>query len=152
MATGELGTTSTLDSGVPSREEFAAHLEKVYERISTAVRDKDPDSFVALYAEDGALMTPDGALVKGHSALREAFVRWTEAGWVGQRAELVELVLADGLVSEEGRSEGTFSIDGETTVARNNYLATHVRSEDGHWVMHRDIWNTVPDVPTSGSY
>ncbi|HEY0228353.1 MAG TPA: nuclear transport factor 2 family protein [Mycobacterium sp.] len=131
---------------------FTAHLASLYDKIATAVRNRDGDSFAELYAPDAALMTPDGAVIQGTESIRDAFFRLIDAGWVGQRAELVGLVLSDGLVVEEGRSQGTFEVGGATSVLRNNYLATHIRTADGEWLMHRDIWNAIPDVPSAGMY
>nr|WP_223204939.1 nuclear transport factor 2 family protein [Gordonia jinghuaiqii] len=127
-------------------------MTRVYDAINTAVHNRDGAAFADLYTPNGSLMTPDGAIIAGTDALRDAFERWTEAGWVDQHAELVELTIDDRIVVEEGRSVGTFRVDGAETVARNNYIVVHVRSDDGRWLMLRDIWNTVSEDTPTGSY
>lgn len=143
---------TTVIGGKVSAKEFASYLAGVYDKITTAVRKRDVDSLAALYAPDAALMTPDGAFIAGTDSIKDAFLRFIDAGWIDQQAELVGLVLADGLVVEEGRSQGTFRADGATSTLRNNYIATHIRTADGGWVMHRDIWNSVSDTPPAGKY
>lgn len=144
--------TAPESTALVSAEEFAAYVGTVYEAIAVAVRNKDAEAFAALYTPDGSLMTPDGAIIKGAAALRDAFTRWTDGGWVDQHAELVDLTIADTVVVEEGRSVGTFRVDGVETTARNNYIVVHVRGRDGKWLMHNDIWNTVTDDSATGNY
>jgi uncharacterized protein (TIGR02246 family) len=135
-----------------TRDEFVAYVHSVYAAIARAVEQKDADGFVQLYTPDAALMTPDGSIISGRDAIRDAFVRFTAAGWVKQEAELVELIMGEDLVVGQERTQGTFLVDGEKTVARNNCLIVYTRQGDGRWLMHRDIWNTISDTAGSGNY
>lgn len=135
-----------------THDEFVDYVHSVYASIARAVEEKDADGFVQLYTTDAALMTPDGSIIAGRDAIRDAFVRFTAAGWVKQEAELVELIMSEDVVVGQERTRGTFLVDGETTVARNNCLIVYTRQGDGRWLMHRDIWNTVSETAGSGSY
>ncbi|HTF51240.1 MAG TPA: SgcJ/EcaC family oxidoreductase [Pseudonocardia sp.] len=135
-----------------TRDEFVAYVHSVYAAIARAVEQKDADGFVQLYTPDAALMTPDGSIISGRDAIRDAFVRFTAAGWVKQEAELVELSVGEDLAVGQERTQGTFLVDGEKTVARNNCLIVYTRQGDGRWLMHRDIWNTISDTAGSGNY
>lgn len=137
---------------MPTQDEFADHVRSVYAEIARTVEERDADGFVELYTPDAALMTPDGSIIAGRDNIRDAFVRFTAAGWVKQEAELVELIMSEDVVVGQERTQGTFLVDGEPTVARNNCLIVYTRQVDGRWLMHRDIWNTITETAGSGSY
>lgn len=135
-----------------THDEFVRYVHSVYAAIARAVEQKDASGFVGLYTPDAALMTPDGSIISGRDDIREAFVRFTTAGWVKQEAELVELIMSEDVVVGQERTRGTFLVDGQTVVARNNCLIVYTRQQDGRWLMHRDIWNTISDTAGSGAY
>jgi uncharacterized protein (TIGR02246 family) len=137
---------------VPTHDEFVTYVHSVYAAIARAVEERDADGFVELYTPDAALLTPDGSIIAGREAIRDAFVRFTAAGWVKQEAELVELIIGEDVVVGQERTRGTFLVDGEKTAASNNCLIVYTRQADGRWLMHRDIWNTISDAAGAGSY
>lgn len=126
-------------------------VEDAFAAIARAVDERDTDAFADLYTVDGVLMTPDGAVIQGREAIKDAIGRFMEAGLVKQEAWLTGLVVADGLIVEQSRTRGTVRSGNRTTSAENNCIVTHVL-EDGVWRMHQDIWNTTTGSATDGSY
>ncbi len=126
-------------------------VEEAFAGIARAVDERDTEAFAALYTVDGILMTPDGALIRGRSAIKDAIRRFLEAGLVKQEAWLTGLVVADGLIVEQSRTRGTIRSGNRTASAENNCIVTHVL-DNGVWRMHQDIWNTTTGSVTEGSY
>ncbi|BBY64917.1 YybH family protein [Mycolicibacterium helvum] len=129
----------------------ARHIvENAFAAIANAVETRDADAFAQLYTADGVLMTPDGALIQGRAAIKDAIGRFLEAGLIKQEAWLSGLVVADGLIVEQSRTRGTIRTADGTTQAENNCIVTHVL-EGEVWRMHQDIWNTTGSA-VQGSY
>jgi uncharacterized protein (TIGR02246 family) len=126
-------------------------VEDAFAAIARAVDERDTDAFADLYTVDGVLMTPDGALIQGRDAIKDAIGRFMEAGLVKQEAWLTGLVVADGLIVEQSRTRGTVRSGNRTTSSENNCIVTHVL-DDGVWRMHQDIWNATTGSATDGSY
>lgn len=126
-------------------------VEDAFAAIARAVAERDTEAFADLYTLDGVLMTPDGALIQGRPAIKDAIGRFLEAGLVKQEAWLTGLVVADGLIVEQSRTRGTIRSGTRMTSAENNCVVTHVL-DNGTWRMHQDIWNTTTGSVTEGSY
>lgn len=125
-----------------------AQMVEVQEAIVRAIETKDATSFAELYAEDGALLPPDGSVITGRGAIRDGFAAMLDAGFAKQTVVNVRLVVDADSAIEEGQAIAEFHKDGEVDVQRCNYLIVHRRQRDGSWRMERDMWTAIPaDAP-----
>jgi ketosteroid isomerase-like protein len=111
-------------------------LAQVHAAVRTAIADRDPQAFSALYDTSAVLLPPDGRVVRGTGGAAEEFGQWLAAGLTRQTLENVELTVADTLALEEGIAVGEFGDD----IVRSNYIVVHARTADGEWRMVRDMW------------
>ncbi|OAP25488.1 MULTISPECIES: SgcJ/EcaC family oxidoreductase [Amycolatopsis] len=130
-----------------SREELA----EVHAAVVRSIDQRDAALFASLYTADGALLLPDGAVVRGRAAIEQAFTGWLDAGFVRQEVEVVELRCDGRLAVEEGRAAGTFRTAAGDSVRRSNYLIVHRLDADGAWRMHRDVWTAAGDSRGTGT-
>ncbi len=49
------------------------HQHEVADRYFAAMRAQDVDALLAIFAEDGVLVWPDGRSINGHAAIRETY-------------------------------------------------------------------------------
>nr|CCN27360.1 hypothetical protein [Rhodococcus sp. TMP1] len=125
-------------------------LAAVHDQVVAAIANRDPVTFAALYTDDGALLLPTGRVVTGRSAIQEEFASWLAQGFVRQTVELVTLSTDENFSIEEGQAIGEFETPDGRTESKSHYLIVHKRQPDGTWLMHRDIWTTIPDMETPG--
>lgn len=122
-----------------------AQMVEVQEAIVRAIETRDADSFSELYAPDGALLPPDGSVVRGREAIRDTFAAMLEAGFSKQTVVGPVLTIDRDTAIEEGQAIAEIHAEGEVTIARCNYLIVHRRQPDGGWLMDRDMWTAIPD-------
>lgn len=128
-------------------------LTAFHDALAHAVKTRDLDGFAALYTHDCVLLPPDGSVLRGRDIIAQNFGRWVDAGFVDQTVEeVIDLKVGEFVAVEEAISRGTFLVDGEKVVKRNNYVVSFVKGADGAWLMDKDIWTTIPDEPTDASY
>jgi uncharacterized protein (TIGR02246 family) len=121
-----------------------AAIEAVNARFSEAFGKGDVEAVAALYTEDGTLLPPGAAPVKGRAAI---------AGfWKGARASGVKGVM---LMTDSVEVSGDLAYEtgtaqlmiqprrGKATIGHAKYLVVW-KKEAGEWRLHRDIWNDGP--------
>lgn len=128
----------------------AEELAEVHATVVRSVDTKDADLFASLYTEDGVLMLPDGSIIEGRAAIKEAFEAWLKAGFVRQEVQLIDLYSEGTIAVEEGRAAGTFQTNDGYKVNRSNYVIVHRLGPDGRWLMHHDIWTAVGEGSGAG--
>ncbi len=97
------------------------------------------------YDEDAALLPPDAARVDGRVGIARFWKGAIDGG-------LNDLTVRPSKVDSRGNiayDVGTFSFqvrgaDGQGATASGKYVAIWTRGKDGHWRIHRDIWNMNP--------
>lgn len=119
----------------PARADDAREaIESANASFAAAFERGDFAAVAALYTEDGALIPPEGAIVRGRPAI--------EAFWKGSGADTVELVTSEvessgDLAYEVGTARLGSAEHGSTEV---QYVVVWKRV-NGAWRLHRDIWN-----------
>jgi ketosteroid isomerase-like protein len=126
-----------------------AHAEPVREAIDAgnaafvaAFDARDATALAALYSGDARVVAPAAPPVSGRAAIAEF---WAGAMQDVKKVQLETLALesAGDLALEDGVVRLTAN-DGSESAAR--YLVVWKRI-DGHWHLHRDIWNGGPPAP-----
>jgi uncharacterized protein (TIGR02246 family) len=110
--------------------------------FGSAVARKDYARLAALYTETAKVLPPDGAIVTGRSAIEEFWRSAASAlGLTDATLRTVDLEVSGDVACEVG--EALLNLAGGQT-AMVKYLVVWMRGSDGHWRLHRDIWNNMP--------
>ncbi len=105
----------------------------------------DAAAVAALYTDDGAVLPPNAAVLRGRAAI-EAF--WQAVMNMGVKAVRLSSVEVDdhgGTAIEVGNY--TLSGEGDQQLDAGKYVVVW-KHDQGVWWLHRDIWNT--SLPASG--
>ena len=97
-------------------DEVRQVIDGANRKFSAAAASKDYAGMAALYTEDAKVLPPDAPIVSGRKAIEEF---WRTA------ANALGLKLSSGQ-------------------AKVKYLLVWLRSREGQWHAHRDIWNNMP--------
>jgi uncharacterized protein (TIGR02246 family) len=109
--------------------------------FAAALGRRDASAAAALYADDGALLTPAADLIRGRTDI-EAF--WREGiafGLSGIELEATDVTVIGAVAIEIGRY--ALRLDGATD--RGKYLVLHRRDGDGAWRRAVEVYNPQGD-------
>jgi uncharacterized protein (TIGR02246 family) len=116
----------------------------VEERFMAAYNRGDARGLAALYTPDGEIMPPNTEAVTGHPALENLFKGFWDAGDTVIKLETVEAEGSGDIAYEVGN----YTLSG--TAGKINDQGKYIvvwRKVDGHWKLHRDIFNS--NVPST---
>ena len=120
-----------------------AHLSA---HLLAAVNRSDVEGVIAAWAEDGVMMPPDVAAVRGRPAIEAYFRRlFSNARFRFMFTRTEVLVLGD-VASECVTYTAQVWADGASDPMRDAGKGLHIfrRLPTGEWVLAVDIWNSVP--------
>jgi uncharacterized protein (TIGR02246 family) len=109
-----------------------------------AYNEGDAPGLAALYTPDGQIMPPNAEAVAGHPALEKLFKSFWDEGLTVINLETVETEGSGDIAYEVGK----YTLSG--TAAEPNDHGKYIvvwRKVDGHWKLHRDIFNS--NVPST---
>ena len=125
----------------------AADVAELRLRLQAAENGGNPDSMVALMAEDIVMMPPNGAAIVGRAAANEM-----ARGFLGAYNAAVEYTSVEVMVSgdwafDRGTYKSTLTpkAGGAADSEVGKYVWVSHRGADGTWKFARVIWN--PDAP-----
>ena len=103
----------------------------------------DPNSIVALYAEDAVVNPPGAPAAHGHAAVTELFVKDIAASAAAGITLHAGPASDAGVSGDLGWEWGTFTVMDKSgaTVDVGKYVSVFAR-KDGKWFIIRDIWNS----------
>jgi uncharacterized protein (TIGR02246 family) len=125
----------------PQTAQESPELAAKAEAWEAALNAGDVEAIVALYADDGRLLPPNGEMAQGGAAVRTIFGEMVAAGVKGE-LETIEAMVAGDM----GYRVGTYQLtapDG-AVVDQGKYIETWTMV-DGEWKISNDIWNS--DMP-----
>ena len=116
-------------------------VEEGNRKFGAAAGRKDYAGLAALYTDNAKLLPPDAPLVSGRKAIEE-FWRAAAAslGLISVALKTQDLEVSGDIACETGEADLTLS----SGPAKVKYLVVWRRGGDGHWLLHRDIWNAMP--------
>jgi ketosteroid isomerase-like protein len=144
-------SSSSPDLGATQDATLQAGVDSAANRLLAALRSDNPDSLVALLADDVVIMPPNEPVLKGKAAVRT----WYEK-LVGQmRTSSLsitdrEVLIGGDYATEVAGFEWTLVpvAGGKPLVDRGSYMQVWQRPPDGRWLFSREVWNSsVPPAP-----
>ncbi|HUF08740.1 MAG TPA: nuclear transport factor 2 family protein [Rhodothermales bacterium] len=117
-------------------EQDAAAIRSITDVHLQAVREHDPEAFLATCTDDIVFLPPDHAAVEGRRACRDYLEGFPTPSTFAAKFDDIEG--GNDLAFSRGRATAEFD-DGTTTF---RWLAIFRKQPDGSWKMVRDIWNT----------
>lgn len=119
-------------------------LNRVRELLVAAVNGSDAEAASQLWADDGLMMPPNQATLRGRAAIRAHFARIFSQRVFEYTLTSCELQLAgDMAVERVAYHVITRSIaDGGVTEDTGKGLHVYRRDHDGRWQLSADIWNS----------
>lgn len=142
-------------SAAPSAQDrvaLQAGLDSAANRLLTALRNDNPDSLLALMADDLLLMPPNEPVLKGKVAVRT----WYEHLLTQLRTN--SLIVTDREVRVDGdlaTEVATFEwalapVAGGSPVSdRGHYIQVWRHEPDGRWLLSREMWNSTIPIPAA---
>lgn len=138
---------------IPNATGLRAGVDNAADRLLTALRANDADSFMVLLADDVVLMPPNEPTLKGKAAVRAWYDRFLTQLRTSQLTITDREVLAGG---EWATELATFEwvlapVGGGAVITdRGSYVQVWHHEPDGRWLFAREIWNSTTQ-PVSGS-
>lgn len=109
--------------------------------FGAAAARKDYAGMAAFYTEDAKVLPPDSPIVSGRKAIEEFWRSAANAlGLTDITLKTVDLEVAGDIAYEIGEADLKLG----SGQAKAKYLVVWLRSRDGQWRLHRDIWNSMP--------
>jgi ketosteroid isomerase-like protein len=135
-------------------------ISDLHERDAEASRDDDFATLRSLVSEDAVLMPPGQDWVRGSEALDENYARMAEAMRDVEVTEysldFQEVLILGDYAFEWGTIRGAMRPRGSepsTPPEPSSYKVLRVlkKDPDGHWRVHRAMWNASPPEPGSAA-
>jgi len=125
----------------------AAELGQMNRDFAAALNAKDARTAAALYTEDGMLIPPDEAIVRGRAAIEAYWQGAIDDGGIRDvSVETIDAKSSGSLGYETGRFTLTVNgPDGEPVVEKGRYIELLRREADGTWRSTHGIWNAEPE-------
>jgi uncharacterized protein (TIGR02246 family) len=115
-----------------------ADIAAVNRQFEDAARKGDLDWLASLYTSDAIALPPDGPIVKGRDNIKQLWGSLAQqVGLKDVRLDTLDFDQAGDTGYEVG--EATLTLNSGTAVMK---FVVVWKKVDGHWRLHRDIWNT----------
>ena len=139
---------------MPEATELRAGVDSAADRLLTALRANDADSFMVLLTDDVVLMPPNEPRLKGKAAVRA----WYDQFLTQLHTSHLTITDREVLVGGEWATElASFEwvlapVGGGAAVTdRGSYVQVWHHEPDGRWLFAREIWNsTTQPVSVNG--
>jgi len=125
-------------------------LDGTSQAFEDAIRKGDIPAVQAMYAEDGAILPPNHALVKGREGIGAFLKEMTDAG-LSLKLTPTDTWM-DGALAAHSGSYIVLDKD-KKEVDQGKWLEVWRKGADGKWLMVRDMWssdNPPPPPPANG--
>jgi uncharacterized protein (TIGR02246 family) len=136
---------SSAEVSAKASDQDRVAIERVLSTYETALNNRDTNTIVTLYADDGVFMPQHSLPHVGKDAVRAAYVRVFDAIKLNIEFTLDEIaVLSTDWAFARTRSEGTVTINatGQSGPEANQELFLFHRSGKGDWKIARYIFST----------
>jgi len=122
-------------------------LKAMRDAWQSAFETGDTNALAALYAEDGAVLPPNGEMVTGRPAIAAFWKSFSDSGLSGVIEDTE--VYAQG---DLGYKQGRYTMaDADGNLVDEGKYVEIWRQIDGEWQLHRDIFNSDRVAATAGT-
>jgi uncharacterized protein (TIGR02246 family) len=119
--------------------DFVKEIQATNEAFVAAFAAQDAAKMATVYTEDGQALPPNSAIVAGRPALQAMWQGVMNMGIQAATLETVELEQQGDLAVEVGKY--ALTVAGGQVADEGKYIVIW-RRDKGHWLWHRDIWNS----------
>lgn len=130
---------TTQTQGVSADTEEIASLRAAW---ASALHSRQLNQMVAMYAPDGAFLTPDGQRFTGRPAIRELTKRAMDAFTSDINLHSIAVERSGNLAYDSGEYSETLVgvADGVKTHVAGTYLTIYERQRKGKWLIAEQVW------------
>jgi uncharacterized protein (TIGR02246 family) len=122
-----------------------ASIEQLTQQFVTALKKGDAAAVAALYSADAKVLPPESEIIEGRQAIQKFWQGLIDAGVTEMTLQTQEVQAHGDTAYEVGKY--TLTLKGEKPDS-GKFVVVWKR-ENGHWKLHRDIWNTSVPAPTA---
>ena len=122
-------------------------IEELHRKDQTASLNRDTETLISLFAEDGILIQADGRIIQGHKQLKEMLVegekQFEEYEILEYVHEFAEINVMGEYAYEWGSYYGKYRsrLDNSELSGSGKLMRILKRQADNSWKIHRSIWN-----------
>lgn len=117
-------------------------IEATSRQVADGINNKDAASIGKLYTEDASLFPPGAPRHDGRDAVQAFWQAAIDTGLTKIALNTAEVEDFGNTASEIGTVTGTLpGEDGSPVGLTGKYIVIWKKNSDGHWRLHRDIWN-----------
>jgi uncharacterized protein (TIGR02246 family) len=133
----------------PQKEMDVAQVRKAIEegnvKFGEAVRQGDGTAIAALYTEDATLLPPDSEMIKGKMGIEAFWKGGLQMGIKDAVLTTVDVFGSGNMAYEIGRYALKIQpAEAEPLEQKGKYVVVWLKTSEGTWKLHVDIWNSVP--------
>jgi uncharacterized protein (TIGR02246 family) len=122
-------------------------ITAVYKTMEDAFQKGDAETIARAYTEDAEWYIPETPVIKGRTAIAQAWKASVGSGGNRLRIDVAEVEQNGDRAHEVGRF--TISAPDGAVLSAGKYIVIWARQPDGEWKTHRDIFNwDIPPRPT----
>jgi uncharacterized protein (TIGR02246 family) len=135
LAVGGAATTARAQDAAGARPA----IEAANKRFSEAIAKGDAAALAAMYTPDAQAFPPNSDVVKGRAAIEKLWKSVIDSGVAAADLVTTDVDSTGSLASEAG----TYAMRTKAGAGaeRGKYVVTW-KKVGGHWMLHRDIWNS----------
>ena len=120
-----------------------ASLSSVGAAFAAAMGAGQADAVSDLYTQDAVVMPPNGAMVKGRTAIVTYWKGMLAQGKVELEVSIMAVAAQDAIGYDAGQYALVITApDGQQTKDAGKYLTVLKRGDDGKWRLAFDMWNS----------
>jgi uncharacterized protein (TIGR02246 family) len=102
---------------------------------------RDVDAIANLYTKDAIVLPPEGAMVVGRDAVRNAWKAAIDEGFSGVKIESIKVEVSGDIAVDVGHASMVMKSAGApTTTVEVKFMAIWKKTR-GQWRIHRDMWS-----------
>lgn len=113
------------------------NIEAAVTQFEQAANSGDPAGLAEMYTDDAWLLPPGAAMVQGKGNIENFWKSILDIGLSDIHLTSTEIIVSGNTASEVG----TVSYAAGEMTGTGKYIVLWVKSDDGAWRLHRDIWN-----------
>ncbi|MCX4188110.1 YybH family protein [Methylophaga sp. OBS4] len=122
-----------------------AIVEAANQQWNQAFNQGKIEQLVALYAEDATLSPGNGAVLRGHDAIKALFSGFQQNGVHNHQIKAVDVISSDKQITQVGYWQAKGQNAKQEAISFGGVLVTVLQqNEAGEWQLQSHVWNMAP--------